>query len=194
MRRDLTAYEALDKFIDLVDESAVILDVGSGAGEHAKEMRAYGLEVATNSLEPPADYLGDFMDLDPDLQFDAIWAAHVLEHQPNPNAFLKKCFNHLPEGGLLAVTVPPLKHDIVGGHVSLWNGGILLYQAILAGFDCSEARLKRYAYNISLIVEKKSFDMPKLRMDTGDIETLAPYFPMKVKQGFNGDIKEVNWR
>lgn len=193
MRKDITAFEALYKVLDMPDVNT-ILDVGSGRGIHAQIMRDAGKEVVTNSLEPPADIVGDFMDIPEDQQFDVIWGAHVLEHQPNPNLFLKKCFRLLPDNGVLAITVPPLKENIVGGHVSVWNGGLLLYHAILAGFDCKEAMLKKYDYNLSLIVRKKEAILPKLRMDIGDIETLSKFFPFRARQGFDGDIKKVNWQ
>lgn len=190
----ITACKALDKILRM-DDIQTVLDVGSGAGLHAKAMRDNGKIVITNSLIPPADIVGDFMDIKPEEmpRFDCIWAAHVLEHQPNPGTFLKKCFEMLTDNGVLAVTVPPLKHEIVGGHVNLYNAGILLYQAILAGFDCSKAMVKTYGYNISLIVRKQAFELPALTYDSGDIELLAPFFPMPVKQGFNGDIKGINW-
>jgi hypothetical protein len=36
----------------------------------------------------------------------------VLEHQQNVGVFLAKCFDDLRDGGILAITVPPLKHEI----------------------------------------------------------------------------------
>lgn len=189
--KELTAHEALKKVLCL--DVKTILDVGSGEGKHAQKFKEAGKKVVTNSLEEPADIIGDFADLPEDRKFDCIWAAHVLEHQPNPNLFLKKCYRLLNDNGILAVTVPPMKDKIVGGHVALFNGGLLLYHAILAGFDCSEAMLKQYDYNISLIVRKKEAILPDLRMDCGDIERLARFFPIPVKQGFDGCIDRVNW-
>lgn len=167
-----------------------VLDIGSGGG-HAEIFRQHGKDVTTVNLYD-ADYVGDYLELELGT-FDCIWASHVLEHQPNPNLFLKKCFRDLNTDGILAVTVPPLKHEIVGGHVTLWNAGLLLYQLIIAGFDCSKSRVKTYGYNISVIVRKRPVTLPKLKMDFGDIETLAPFFPMPVVNGFDGRIEELNW-
>lgn len=169
-----------------------VLDVGSGLGLHAAEFRANGKQVATNSLIEPADIIGDYMEIDSQ-GYDCIWASHVLEHQPNPNLFLKKCYADLNDNGILAVTVPPWKPQIVGGHVNFYNAGLLLYHLILAGFDCSQAKVKTYGYNISVIVRKQPAKLEGLHMDRGDIEKLAQYFPIAVKQGFSGDIQEVNW-
>ena len=103
--------------------------------------------------------------------------------------FLQYLFHHLD-----TISVPPLRHNIVGGHVSLWNAGLLLYNLILAGFDCSEASVKQYGYDISVVVQKKEAILPELNYDHGDIEVLAKFFPMKVKQGFHGQLDEINWK
>lgn len=169
-----------------------VLDIGSGEGEHTKAFKQAGKTVTSVSLIPPADIVGDYLTVCTG-KFDALWACHVLEHQPNVNMFLKKCFADLKTGGVFAVTVPPLKHEIVGGHVSLWNAGLLLYNLILAGFDCKRASVKTYGYNISVIVRKKKANLPRLIMDFGDIEALKEFFPLNVVNGFNGDIGELHW-
>lgn len=189
----LLAEHALNKVLTYPD-IVNVLDVGSGRGEHAEIMRAAGMTVTTNSLEPPADYVCDFLELPDDEFFDCLWCSHVLEHQPNPGLFLQKCFRLLRDDGLLAITVPPAKPAVVGGHVSLWNMGILLYHLILAGFDCRQAQGKQYGYNISVLVRKKAAELPELRMDCGDIERLAEFFPFKAEHGFNGEIQKINWK
>jgi SAM-dependent methyltransferase len=154
------------------------------------------------SLVPPADHLIDYLEFRPAEPFDAIWASHVLEHQFDVGAFLRKCFADLREDGILCVTVPPLKHNLVGGHVSLFNQGTLVYNLILAGFDCSEARVSpTYAnapdqppYNISVLVRKRGCDLPKnLTCDAGDIERLAHLFPCPVAQNCDGRAIIANW-
>lgn len=169
-----------------------VVDIGSGSGVHAEFFRRAGKDVTTVSLIPPADIVGDYLSADVG-PVDCIWASHVLEHQPNPGVFLSKCFDDLGENGILAVTVPPLKHEIVGGHVTLWNAGLLLYQLILAGFDCRKAMVKSYGYNISVIVRKVKADLPELVMDRGDIERLSGFFPFSAEHGFDGRIEEINW-
>lgn len=170
-----------------------VLDIGCGDGWHADQFRQSGMEVTTIGFTGVADYIGDYLKIDAG-QFDLIWASHVLEHQPNPNLFLSKCFADLNDDGWLCVTVPPMKPEIVGGHVSLWNAGLLLYHLILAGFDCREARVKKYGYNISVLVQKKKADLPDLSMDFGDIERLSQFFPFDAKNGFNGEIEDINWK
>jgi SAM-dependent methyltransferase len=176
-----------------------ILDIGSGMGEQAKVFKRAGKRVtqidliSTNSTDHiQGDYLlHDFENT----KFDLVWASHILEHQLNVNTFLTKCRNDVNEGGFICITVPPLKHNIVGGHVTLWNAGLVLYNLVLAGFDCSAARIKCYGYNISVIAQAGTFKVPELKYDYGDIETINKWLPYGFNyQGFNGDIKEFNWR
>ena len=184
----MTSKDAINKLLEL--EFTTVLDIGAG-GDHSDIFKLNGKIVTTNNLDD-ADFVGDYLSLDMG-KFDCVWASHVLEHHPNPGLFLTKCFKDLNDKGILAITVPPLKHEIVGGHVNLYNAGLLLYQLIHAGFDCSEAKVKTYDYNISVIVRKKSFIMPALGYDFGDIELLKDFFPFDVVHGFDGRISEVNW-
>lgn len=162
------------------------LDVGSG-GSHR-----FPFPTFTIDLKHPADYIGDFMMADVG-KFDLVWCSHVLEHQPNVNLFLRKCISHVSADGWLCITVPPMKNEVVGGHLTVWNAGILLYNLVVAGLDCSKAKVKTYGYNVSVLVKKVEIDLPKLAMDFGDIETLSKYFPLKVRNGFDGRIEELNW-
>lgn len=197
------AGETLKYFIDNFKFKSV-LDIGSGEGRHSDVFHLMGKHVTSidfgNSIyfkkrkDNHTCITGDYYKYKFDRPFDAIWASHVLEHQPNPNLFLRKIFNDLKEGGVLCITVPPLKHEIVGGHVTLWNAGLLLYQMVLAGFNCSEVSIKSYGYNVSVILIKKSIKKyPELSYDSGDIIKLKSYFPERFNEPFNGNILEHNW-
>ncbi len=188
MRAEAAIRRLLDRH-----EFGTVLDVGSGPGLHAQVFRAAGKLVTTTDLRAPCDVPGDFADLAFGA-FDVVWCSHVLEHQRNVGVFLEKCQQILSPRGLLAVTVPPMKPEIVGGHLTLWNAGLLLYNLVLAGFDCSAAEVLSEGYDVSVIVRRSDVDLPELRMDAGDIETLAPYFPVPVQQGFDGFIRSANWR
>ncbi|MEV3817576.1 class I SAM-dependent methyltransferase [Aeromonas salmonicida] len=198
-----TAGQAIQKLLDDYEFKSV-LDLGAGEGLHSKIFSEYGKKVTAvdfggsiyaKRATPDFEVIrGGFIDLSFDTVFDCIWCSHVLEHQLNVNQFLRKINSDLVEGGVLAITVPPMKNEIVGGHVSLWNAGLLVYNLVMAGFDCRQAAILRYSYNISCIVEKKSFILPKdLSYDYGDIEKLSCFFPSGLTEGFNGDIYELNW-
>jgi SAM-dependent methyltransferase len=135
-----------------------VLDIGSHEGHVTRIFRHLGKKVTTVEVAPgfEADYKGDYLDIDFGEQFDAIWCSHTLEHQRNTGRFLDKMFDDLRDGGVLAVTVPyDLSLNLTFGHCNCFSPLILLYDLVLAGFDCSRASLKCYNYNIGLIVRKR---------------------------------------
>lgn len=195
---------AMDAFTRLVSyyPFQTVLDIGCGKeAPHAVLFDSFGKQVTAVDLNPPeakfATITANYMEKTIEGVFDCVWLSHVLEHQLDVQSFLVKVSSNLKEGGVLAVTVPPLKHNIVGGHVSLWNMGLLLYRLILAGFDCRKAIGKKYGYNISVIVPKTTIEIDwcSLSFDSGDIEKLARYFPEGRDWGqeFCGDIESVSW-
>ena len=208
---NILGYEAIYKLLNNYNFKTV-LDIGSGEGLHSEIFKEYGKIVtsldygkspyALDSNNKQDIIIADFMQYDfKDKIFDAIWCCHILEHSLNTNLFLEKINSILKEGGVLAITVPPLKNEIVGGHLSLYNAGLLLYQLVIAGFDCKDAIVKKYGYNISVIVKKNEIDIKnKLVYDNGDISTIRPYLPKQIKYNINfkdisfcGDIENINW-
>ncbi len=134
-----TPYRALARLCK--EATGSVLNIGDTADSpHSLQMKAAGLDVTTIGLLPEADIQADYNKKALGV-YDAIWCAHCLEHQRNVGSFLEKIFSELKDGGVLCVTVPPLKTNIVGGHLTLWNGGLLLYNLILAGFDCAKASI-----------------------------------------------------
>lgn len=197
------ASEALDRFINEVSRGVSspdfhprVLDVGSGEGAHARAMSDAGFSVTTcdpgHTSDLPWAFLSDNV-VRPPQGYDGVWLSHVLEHQTDVGATLRKARDLLASDGVLCVTVPPFKHSIVGGHLTVWNEGLLLYNLVVAGFDCSQARVGTYGYNISVIVRRKDAALPVLKYDQGDIELLAPFFPVPVRQGFDGRLGNVRW-
>lgn len=156
--------DAIRKLIAEYDFETV-LDVGCGKGFHSLAFVESGKKVTGVAFSEEPWFLkdnenftyinGDYNTTKLPEKYDLVWASHVLEHQPNVGNFIKRLFSHCKPGGIVAITVPPLKHTIVGGHLALWNPGLLLYNVVFAGFDCSEAAIKQYGYNCSLIVRKK---------------------------------------
>ncbi len=187
-----------------------VLDVGGGAGEQAEIFIAFGKHVTSvdygksvyfERRNPLRDVIvGDFNTLELPRRYDLVWCSHVLEHQLDAHRFLQRLHAATAEGGVLAITVPPAKSEIVGGHVSLWNAGLLLYRLVLAGFDCRQARVAQYGYNISVLLEKRSVQLPELAFDCGDLRRLRawlpaalPYRPNALDDPFDGDIERLNW-
>lgn len=178
-----------------------VLDIGCGEGAHSKMFQEAGKKVTAldygesvyfekNTLKDTI--IADFNIYEFNEQYDCVWASHVLEHQLNPHLFLKKIYRVLSEGGVFAITVPPLKHEIVGGHLSLWNAGLLLYNLVLAGFDCRDAFVCSYGYNITAIVRKIGVEELDLVYDNGDINRIAKYLPREIAhEPFNGNIEVI---
>ena len=187
----------------LLDERdfQTVLDIGSGAGEQAEALRRHGKQVTELDYGESPSFLGredggaviigDFLQTRFETPFDCVIASHVLEHQVNVNAFLKAMHESVREGGIVAISVPPLKHQIVGGHVTLWNAGLVLYNLVLAGFDCRTPWIRQYGYNISVVIQKRTIRPEGLVFDNGDIDRIAPFLPEGFGEGFNGDIRQL---
>lgn len=156
----------------------VVLDIGAGDGKHARRFRDAGKTVLTCDLRDGIDYM-DYQVPEP---VDLIWCCHVLEHQRNPGLFLDKIHADLREDGFLAITAPPSKPQLAGGHVTIWTEATLLYQLVLAGFDCRNARVWRYGYNISCLVRNRTVRLEGLAMDGVDKDAILACLP-----------KEGNW-
>lgn len=174
-----------------------VLDVGAGAGEHAKIMHGLGKSVtkldfgvsvyAQQSQEDGlVSILADANTVEFSEKFDCVWASHVLEHQPNVQNFLFKLKSWAKPEGLIVITVPPAKFELVGGHLSLWTPASLIYNIVFAGIDCSDAEIYHYGYNITAIVRNRSISLPEIHYDKGDVERLAAFLPKGFREGVDG--------
>lgn len=172
-----------------------VLDIGSGSGEHANEFEKFGKEVTRFDFGKSRAFtdsgkvlIGDFVKHTFDKKYDLVWASHVLEHTVHTHAFLTKIHEAVKPNGLVAITVPPAKPEFVGGHVTLWTPALLLYRLVLAGFDCSNAKVFLYGYNISVILTatKNGIDISELAWDYNDINRLRQWLPKGLKVGIDG--------
>ena len=177
-----------------------VLDIGSGEGEHTRFFRHYGKEVYSVDLAPGADYVGDFNELVLDRQFDVVWCSHVLEHQRNVGTFLEKIYAAVKDDrGILAITVPVHpRSNLLCGHITSWNAGLLCYNLVLAGFDCREARALQTSFELGLIVRKKRAVAPEIGPSAAfhmpdQLDKLARFFPFPVAQGANAEVLDINW-
>lgn len=186
-----------------------VLDVGSGEGLQKRFFESLGKKVSTcdygfekaahcNHKSNAYDYVGNFINIDIDQKFDFVFSSHVLEHQRNVALFLEKKIDCCKPSGYICTVVPIRKPFITGGHCSIWNPGLLLYNFVLSGIDCSESYLEQRDYDICLVVPNKKFDIKShhLTYDRGDVDKLMKYFPFDLTEPFNGDIMKINtlWR
>ena len=194
-----------------------VLDVGAGKNSlFDKIMAESGAEVDTADLLPDATYSGNYMDLKIDKRYDAILCYNCAEHQLNLNNFLLKLHENLKEDGILALSVPAWKNTIVDGHVVAFpNAGLLLYNLVMARWDCSSAKVSTFTdgttrlSQIAVIIKRsKLIDLPdNLTTGKGDLRKLYNFFPDPVKNrinhsdsmsvnsrgSFNGAFDDINW-
>lgn len=184
------AFLGCEEIMDLLAPGVTMLDIGGGDGLHARYFRKRGLKVDILDLQEgmePLIHAGSYETFRPGVKYDVIWCSHVFEHIINPGVFMSKIFYDLKPGGYAVVTVPPMKSDMLFEHVTLWNPGLLLIHLIKAGFDCRQARVGSYHYNITVIAQRPLVDLklPDDRM-----------LPAVERNGgyFNGEIKFLNWK
>jgi len=176
-----------------------ILDVGCGKGALFPHLLETGADVVGIDFLPESEIETDYRDkqahyirtmfetYNGDQLFDAVIASHLIEHIPDTERFLQKFFSVLTPDGAYCLIWPPPKSAIVGGHVHLFNPGLMLYNLVRLGIDCRNVHVVQCGYSYGVMGRYSTFNVPELNHDQGDIELLQNYFPFKVKQGFNGD-------
>lgn len=112
-----------------------------------------------------------------------------LHRQRNVGNYLDVAYNRLDIGGEVIVICPAYSNNIGSGNLSgPWNAGHLLYNLVVAGFDCKEAKVSTFEHEIQ-IQAQKTYRKPT----TFVLNELSDFFPFDIYQHFNGNIKEVNW-
>ncbi len=212
----LLAYEALEKVINDFEHQSV-LDIGCGQGIQGKIMQDYGKKVTGITISNEDGYdgrclnhviHGDFLKLDLKEKYDIVWVSHILEHIVDIDGFLKKMKGVIADEGCVAITVPR-ETTILLPHIHTFSAGRLLRYMVCAGYDCKNAEILEYGYNISIILPKTKFIETKYdiegfvnesRNSTGADE-IFEYMPKEIELKkswdniyfFEGDIQELNW-
>ncbi|MBF7072245.1 methyltransferase domain-containing protein [Glaciecola sp. MH2013] len=193
---------ALDYTLNNLEFNSV-LDIGSGAGVHADIYASRGKSVTRFDFGKSRAYtdkkdviVGDFVSYEFSNKYDLVWASHVLEHTIHTHEFLTKLLAVSSQNGFVAITVPPAKSEFVGGHVTLWTPALLIYRMVLAGFDCKDAVVLNYGYNISVIcaAKRNELDMNDLAWDFNDIERLSKWLPSDMIPRMDGAKYGTSYR
>ncbi|MCO5733859.1 methyltransferase domain-containing protein [Rhizobium sp. SSA_523] len=202
----LPAALALAKLFDRF-EFETVLDLGPGWQERAAAMLAAGRAVTTVlPEEAEADGAPQALSIRRGtihsallpVSFDCIIAAHVLHRERDPQRFLRRLHDLLPERSILAITVPALRYPMLHGELSIWSAGLLLYHLILAGFNCGEAKVLTQGEEISVILEKETIEAWGNGDPLPPLASLRRYLPSRVDfvldpACFNGDIVNLDW-
>lgn len=201
------AHRAFLEQCRLLDRRDHFLEVGCGLGRHFDLVEESGLFRDVRCVDRGTKHAhdshanSDYLTFHPDVRFDALWCSHVLEHTQEPGPFLAKIHGDLREGGLLGLCVPPLKHEITVGHVTLWNAGLLILNLLKVGFDCREVMIRKRGYNIALLLRKKSCP-PTNSFSPDSASSCRPYLPEGLswrknsRTGvwyFDGNIRSLGW-
>lgn len=208
--------KALERVLNLPGRT--LLDIGCGAGLQGRIFEDYGKSVTGLTMSEHASYDGsllsnvvhaDFLQWTPDRKYDIVWASHVLEHVRDVEAFLAKAREAVREGGCLAITVPSSEKNILLAHVHMFNAGRILRYLLGAGFDCRNAEILVYGYNLSVILPEAAwipehFDLRVLEAEAEGYERqegLLSYLPPEIElrpapssvHSFDGEISALNW-
>ncbi len=188
--------EITARFVDRF-RPAEVLDVGCGAGTAWPIFRAAGVRITGIDILPPesvpasgdsCSYVrGDFMSHDFGRKFDAVFSSHMVEHVQDTASFLRRFFDLLRPGGSFCLIWPPPKPNVVGGHVHVFNVGLMLYNIVRLGISCREAATFRSGYSLGVMGPGRRFQVPELNFGLGEIERLAAWFPFPAAQDFDGD-------
>ncbi|MCY1668665.1 class I SAM-dependent methyltransferase [Rhizobium sp. SL86] len=202
----LPAAMALAKLLSAY-EFETVLDFGPGTEERSLALFRVGRMVTTlvapdKEIERlPEDITVRRGDLHTALlptTFDCIIAAHMLHRQRDPQRFLRRLHDLLPECAILVLTVPALRYPMLHGELSIWSPGLVLYHLVLAGFNCSSVKVLTQGEEISVIIEKDTIDPWVEGTPLPPLVSLRRYLPARVDfvlepACFNGDIPNLDW-
>jgi len=201
LRKQFLQLNDYSRILDFTDskEKGVFLEVGSYAGIFLNEAKKRGWRViGVEPLEIPALYSNVNFGIDPlrvyfdqvelkDNSVDVIVSCHVIEHVPDPSAFIRKASQLLKPGGNLILETPTydsftfkiLRHRErsvrCDGHIYFFTKKSLSRLVEQSGFKVVKHEkvgrtltLGRFLYNIGIITGKRelfSSMSGKLKLD-----------------------------
>lgn len=150
----------------IVPRATTVLDIGSGRGymlyflcKVFKYQRAVGTQLSRPALEFSRNRLGleiygeDLLDhpWQPTDRFDVVTMWHVLEHVPQPEAYIAKIRTLIAPGGALVLEVPNFSSWTRGWTGEFWLGLDLRYHLSFFTPQSLTIMLERQGYRVRLI-------------------------------------------
>jgi SAM-dependent methyltransferase len=127
---------------------------------------------------------GNFNHMSIRKKYDLVWSSHILEHQRNPGLFLEKMINCCKSNGVIIMTVPYPHFRLLGGHLTLWTPGLLIYNLVMCGLNLKKAKIIEGKAEFSVLLKPKKVNLPStLSFDKGDIKKLRKFMPKFIREG-----------
>lgn len=153
-----------------------ILEIGSGCGEYLSilselPVNAFGMEHNAEFVKTGYEkglkifqaYPLDLREPPDGVMFDAFISINVLEHAPNPVAFLRSSANFLTESGVGMISVPDFEFELndnylfsfMSDHLSYFSQSTLYNTLAISGFDVVEIYKSKELNVITAYVKKR---------------------------------------
>jgi len=182
-------------------EFSSAIDVGCGVGDFYSMLNEKGCRINGVGVDviDPSDLLysdfhyvrKNFTEYETEDTFDLVFSSHTIEHVQDTGVFLKKFFSLCREDGVFCLIWPPPKKHIVGGHLHVFNPGLMLYNIVRLGIDCRNVKIFKSGYNLAIMGQFKTFELPELTFNRFELELLSDYFPFTPEHNFDGDLKKI---
>lgn len=176
-----------------------VLDLGCGYFPYYDIFKSKGIEYTGIDVWNPRDIAklseqkgiefinGDILRYDfKGRKFQCVVSSHVIEHVANTEDFVRRLMELTEEGGIICIVYPKMKQQVVGGHVHIFNNGIVYYNLIRCGISCKDWITLSKGYSNCLMGRFNRFEIPQLTYSRGEIELLSEHFPFPAKQDFHG--------
>jgi len=107
----------LAELVEKTEPAHLILEVGPGNGLTSFLLKAVGFHVEAIEMDLQTArqimialginvHVGKFETWQGQIQYDLIYAGHVIEHSRNPLLFFKKAYSHLKDTGIFFIDTP----------------------------------------------------------------------------------------
>ena len=169
-----------------------VVDCAVGRGLHAMGFLSKGKSVTGIDLTPAPIKHDNYTHIQQpfetvDVECDILWSCHTLEHVTNVGIMLTKFREWLKPEGWLALSVPSGTQDYFHvGHLSLWTPAHLMYNLIVNGWDCREAKWYTEYCSVAVLLQKtEDVDLSKRTAMPSERDWLNQYMPREISHEGN---------